>query len=179
MTAALAASQRPLVRWAVMGVVGLLILGGVGVVVPKMFARGGVEVINREPGEQLYVAGIQVEDPSKLDLENVRQLVVSTAMDGRLRRFGIAVRKDLIDVRALPETRPEPNSKGSLRVVGRAGCFVNVDGHMAPQATPVSIDIEAGKELGVSVSCPGLPVWSRRVMAVPGQEVEVSSGGDS
>ncbi|MBM7115674.1 serine/threonine-protein kinase [Archangium primigenium] len=179
MTAALAASQRPLVRWAVMGVVGLLILGGVGVVVPKMLARGGVEVINREPGEQLYVAGIQVEDPSKLDLENVRQLVVSTAMDGRLRRFGIAVRKDLIDVRALPETRPEPNSKGSLRVVGRAGCFVNVDGHMAPQATPVSIDIEAGKELGVSVSCPGLPVWSRRVMAVPGQEVEVSSGGDS
>ncbi|ATB34451.1 serine/threonine protein kinase [Melittangium boletus DSM 14713] len=168
-----AASRPPFARWAAFGAVGLLLVGGVGVVVPKIFSRGGVEVINREPGEQLYVAGLQVEDPSTLDLENAKQLVVSTAVDGQLRRFGIAVRKDVIDVRALPEARPQPGSKGTLRVSGHSGCFVNVDGRMAPGATPVSIDIEAGKELGVSVSCPGQPVWSRRVMAVPGQEVEV------
>ena len=161
-------------RWATLAIVGVLLLAGVGLVGPKVFAHGGVEVVNQEPGEQLYVAGLRVEDPSRLDLDGVSQPLVSTALDGRLRRFGMAVRKDIIDVRALPEARPEPGSSGTLRVNGRSGCFVNVDGHMVQGTTPVTASIEAGKEIGVSVSCPNQPVWSGRVMAVPGQEIDVA-----
>ncbi|QRK05478.1 protein kinase [Archangium violaceum] len=160
-------------KWIILGAVGLVVVGGAGVVVPKMLSGGGVEVINREPGEQLYAAGLRVDDPGSLDLAGVNQNVVSTAKNGQLRRFGIAVRKDLIDVRTLPEARPEPGSKGTLSVGGQPGCFVKVGEEMAPGATPVSMPIEAGKEIEVIVTCPNQPVWSRWVMAVPGQEVQV------
>lgn len=142
-------------------------------VVPKLLSDGGVDVVNREPGEQLYVAGLRVEDTRGLSLEGVSQFVVSTAMNGRLHRFGIPVSKDVIDVRALPEARPEPGSKGKLRVGGLPGCFVKLGPDMLPGATPVSAPIEAGVELQVIVTCPNQPVWSRWVMAVPGQELEV------
>ncbi|WNG36047.1 protein kinase [Archangium violaceum] len=168
-----AAPKSSPLKWIVMGVVGLVVIGGVGVVVPKMLSGGGVEVINREPGEQLYAAGLRVDDPDSLDLTGVNQNVVSTAKNGQLRRFGIAVRKDVIDVRTLPEARPEPGSKGTLNVGGQPGCFVKVGEEMAPGATPVSIPIEAGKEIEVIITCPNQPVWSRWVMAVPGQEVQV------
>ncbi|WP_199242759.1 serine/threonine-protein kinase [Vitiosangium sp. GDMCC 1.1324] len=168
-----AASGSSPLKWVLIGVVGLLVIGGAAVVVPKVLSGGGVEVINREAGEQLYVAGLRVEDPSGLNLEGASQSVVSTAVNGQLRRFGIAVRKDVIDVRTLPEARPEPGSKGKLSVGGQTGCFVKVGSEMAPGATPVSMPIEAGKEIEVIVTCPNQPVWSRWVMAVPGQEVDV------
>jgi serine/threonine protein kinase len=168
-----AGSRSSPLKWVVLGVVGLLVIGGAGVVVPKMLSGGGVEVVNREPGEQLYVAGLRVEDLNGFSLEGVSQSVVSTAVNGQLRRFGIAVGKDVIDVRTLPEARPEPGSKGKLRIGGQPGCFVKVGAEMAPGATPVSMSIDAGKELEVIVTCPNQPVWSRWVMAVPGQDVEV------
>jgi hypothetical protein len=151
----------------------VLFVGGAGVVVSKAFSGGGVEIVNREPGEQLYVVGLRVEDPSGFSMEGATQNVVSTAVNGQLRRFGIAVRKDVIDVRTLPEARPEPGSKGKLHVGGQPGCFVKVGAEMAPGATPVSMSIEAGREIEVLVTCPNQPVWTRWVMAVPGQDVEV------
>ncbi|QRO01329.1 protein kinase [Archangium violaceum] len=169
--AAAAPKSSPL-KWVLLGGVALLIVGGVGLVAPKLFSGGGVEVINRAPGEQLYIAGLRVEDTSGLSLEGARQNVVSTAVNGRLRRFGIPVRKDLIDVHTLPEAKSESDGKGTLRIGGQPGCFVKVGADMLPGATPVTAPIDAGKELEVVVTCPNLPVWSRWVMAVPGQEIE-------
>ncbi|MFY0566265.1 serine/threonine-protein kinase [Archangium lansingense] len=173
MSAARPAPKSSALKWAVLGVAGLLVVGGAAVVVPKLLSNGGVEIVNRESGEQIYVAGLRVEDPQGLDLEGANQLVVSTAMNGRLHRFGIPVSKEVIDVRTLPEARPEPGSKGTLRVGGLPGCFVKLGPDMLPGATPVSAPIEAGVELQVIVTCPNQPVWSRWVMAVPGQELEV------
>ncbi|MFY0521885.1 protein kinase domain-containing protein [Archangium gephyra] len=173
MSAARPAPRPSALKWAVLGVAGLLVVGGAAVVVPPLLSAGGVEIVNREPGEQLYVAGLRVEDARGLNLEGASQFVVSTSMNGRLRRFGIPVSKDVIDVRALPEARPEPGSKGTLRVGGMPGCFVKLGPDMLPGATPVSAPIAAGMELQVTVTCPNQPVWSRWVMAVPGQELEV------
>ncbi len=173
MSAARPAPRSSALKWAVLGVAGLLVVGGAAVVVPKLLSDGGVEIVNREPGEQLYVAGLRVEDAQGLNLEGASQLVISTSMNGRLRRFGIPVSKDVIDVRALPEARPEPGSKGTLRVGGTPGCFVKLGSDMLPGATPVSAPIAAGMEMQVTVTCPNQPVWSRWVMAVPGQELEV------
>ncbi|WNG31804.1 protein kinase [Cystobacter fuscus] len=166
-----AASRAIPTRWVVAGVIGLLSLIAVGVVVAASRSGTSVEVLNREPGEQLYVAGLRVEDPQTLDPTEVRQRIISTSVEGRLRRFGLAVREDVLDVHTLTETQPVPGSQGTLKVSEPAGCLVEVDGRMAPGTTPVSLSIEAGRELEVRVSCPQHPTWSRRVMAVPGQEV--------
>ncbi len=173
MSAARPAPRSSALKWAVLGIAGLLVVGGAAVVVPTLLSAPGVELVNREPGEQIYVAGLRVEDVRTLSLEGVSQFVVSTAMNGRLHRFGIPVSKDVIDVRTLPEARPEPGSKGTLRIGGLPGCFVKLGSDMLPGATPVSAPIEAGVELQVVVTCPNQPVWSRWVMAVPGQELEV------
>ncbi|HEX5747972.1 MAG TPA: protein kinase [Archangium sp.] len=176
--AAMSAARPPAprssaVKWAVLGVAGLLVVGGGAVLAPRLLSNQGVDVVNREPGEQIYIAGLRVEDSQDLSLEGVSQLVVSTAKEGRLHRFGIPVSQDVIDVRTLPEARPEPGSKGTLRVEGSPGCFVKLGPDMLPGATPVSAPIEAGVELQVIVTCPNQPVWSRWVMAVPGQELKV------
>jgi hypothetical protein len=115
-----------------------------------------------------------VDDASTLNLEGASQHVISTAMNGSLRRFGIPVRQDVIDVHTLPEARPEPGSKGTLRIGGQTGCFVKVGTDMLPSATPVTAPIDAGKELEVIITCSNQPVWSRWVMAVPGQELEIA-----
>jgi len=166
-----AASRSLPLRWVVVGVVGLALLIGAGVGVVRKLSGGGVEVLNREPGEQLYVAGLRVDDSRMLDPKGVRQRIISTSVEGRLRRFGLAVRDDVLDVRTLTETRPVPGSQGTLHVNEPTGCLVEVDGRMAPGTTPVTLPIEAGRELEVRVSCPQQLTWSRRVMAVPGQDV--------
>ena len=171
--AARPAARSSAVKWAGLGVAGLLVVGGVAVLGPRLLSDKGVEVVNRQPGEQIYIAGLRVEDTQEFSLEGVSQFVVSTAMNGRLHRFGIPVSKDVIDVRTLPEARPEPGSKGTLRIGGQPGCFVKLGPDMLPGATPVSAPIDAGVELQVIVTCPNQPVWSRWVMAVPGQELEV------
>ncbi|OJH35063.1 serine/threonine protein kinase [Cystobacter ferrugineus] len=172
-TAAVPTASRAFpVRWVVAGVIGLLSLIAVGVAVAASRSGASVEVLNREPGEQLYVAGLRVDDPQTLEPKEVRQRIISTSVEGRLRRFGLAVHEDVLDVHTLTETQPVPGSQGTLHVGEPAGCLVEVDGRMAPGTTPVSLPIEAGRELEVRVSCPQHPTWTRRVMAVPGQEVE-------
>jgi hypothetical protein len=95
-------------------------------------------------------------------------------MNGHLHRFGTTMRKEIIDVRALPKALPQPGSTGRLRVNSPVGCIVKVGTDMLSGNPPVSTSIEAGREMEVIVSCPGQPVWSRWVMAVPGLDVDIS-----
>jgi hypothetical protein len=95
-------------------------------------------------------------------------------MNGRLRRFGTTMRKDTIDVRTLPEAMPQPGSNGTVSIGGKTGCYVKVGSEMLSGSTPVKANVPAGQELEVTVSCPGQPVWVQKVMAVPGQDLELT-----
>lgn len=156
-----------------MGITGLLMVAGAGVVVSKVGSGSGAEVINLEAGEQLYVSGLQT-DPKNVRLEGADMYVISTAMNGRLRRFGTTSHRDVIDARTLPEAMPQQGSTGTVRVGGKAGCYVKVGTEMLSGSTPVKANIEAGRELEITVTCPGQPLWVQRVLAVPGQDLELT-----
>jgi serine/threonine protein kinase len=172
--AAVAAQAAPLGgrgKLLLLGVAGLLVLAGVGVVGVKAASGSGIEVINLEQGESLYVNGIRV-DPAKLVLADSESFVLSTTLQGSLHRVGKTGRKDIIDVRALPKaSRPSPGSMGTMRVGEPAGCIVKVGETMQQGTSPLAVSIEAGKEVQVILSC-GQTVQSQWVMAVPGQDVE-------
>ncbi len=171
--AAVAAQAAPGGRGKLLmlGVAGLMVLAGAGVVGMKSMSRAGIEVINLDQGESLYVNGLRA-DPSKLELAGVESYVFSTSLQGSLHRVGKTGRKDVIDVRAFPKaSRPSPGSTGTMRVGAPAGCFVKVGEAMQQGTTPLTVPIEAGKEVQVILSC-GQAVHSRWVMAVPGQEFE-------
>jgi hypothetical protein len=164
------AAKSSATRWIVMGLTGILLLAGVGVVVSKG-SGSGIEVLNLEAGEQLYVSGVQT-DPKNVRLEGSSTYVLSTALNGRLRRFGTTSPKDVIDVRTLPEAVPQEGSSGTVSIGGKAGCYVKVGTEMLAGSTPVQkAKIEAGRELDVTVTCPGQPLWVQRVLAVPGQDL--------
>jgi len=81
-----------------------------------------------------------------------------------------------IDLRTLAEAAPSGGSPGSLRVVSDPpNCSVQVGDRMVSGFTPLQTPIEAGKELQVTVFCSDLTPLSRWVMAVPGQDVELSA----
>ncbi len=172
-SAPLPAAKSSASKWIVMGITGLLLLAGAGVVVSKMGSGSGIEVINLEAGEQLYVSGVQT-DPKNVSLEGSGMYVISTAMNGRLRRFGTTSPKDVIDVRTLPEAMPQQGSTGTVHIGGKAGCYVKVGTEMLSGSTPVKANIEAGRELEITVTCPGQSLWIQRVLAVPGQELELT-----
>ena len=131
---------------------------------------GGTEVVNLGPGERLYIGGVRAD--GALHLDKPGALLVSAAVDGKLRRFGRTERRDRIDVRTIPEALPQPGT-GSLTISGDpAGCRVKVGAEMLPNSTPLKVSIEAGKELDVLVTCPS-GVLSTAVLAVPGQEVDI------
>ena len=156
-----------------LGVAGLMVLAGAGVVGMKSMSGSGIEVVNLEQGESLYVNGLRA-DPSKLELVGAESYVFSTSLQGGLHRVGKTGRKDIIDVRAFPKaSRPSPGSMGVLRVATPAGCVVKVGETMQQGTTPLTIPVEAGKEVQVILSC-GQTVRSQWVMAVPGQEFELS-----
>jgi eukaryotic-like serine/threonine-protein kinase len=161
------------IKWIAAGVAGLLVLGGGGLVALRGGSNSGIEVVNLEPGEQLYVAGLRAT-PDRVVLEGPGPHIISTAMKGRLRRFGTTPGKDVVDVRTLPEAMPQPGSTGTVRIGGRSGCYVKVGAEMLSGSTPVKATIEASKELEVIVTCPGQPIWAHWVMAVPGQVLELT-----
>lgn len=166
-----AAAKSSASKWIVLGITAILLVGGTGVVVSKAGSGSGIEVINLEPGEQLYVSGVQT-DPKNVRLEGSSTYVLSTALNGRLRRFGTTSPKDVIDVRTLPEAVPQEGSSGTVSIGGKAGCYVKVGTEMLAGSTPVQkAKIEAGRELDVTVTCPGQPLWVQRVLAVPGQDL--------
>jgi serine/threonine protein kinase len=160
-------------KWAALGISGLLVLGAVALVMLRGPSSG---FINVEQDEHVYVGGLRLEQGSA-PLESLHgPLLVSTAVNGKLRRFGTTQQRDGIDVRTLADATPQPGTTGLLSVTGSAqGCQVQVGGAMLAGVTPlVKSPIEAGRELEVLVSCPGgvSKVW---VMAVPGQEIEVKA----
>ncbi|HSP81299.1 MAG TPA: protein kinase [Myxococcaceae bacterium] len=167
-----AAKSSPL-KWVIAGAAGLLVLGGVGVVVSKLGSGSSIDVVNLEAGEQLYVDGLRVA-PDQVRLEGSDLHIISTSVNGRLRRFGTTGNATVIDVRTLPEAMPQPGSSGTVHIGGRSGCYVKVGTEMLSGSTPVKSTVEAGQEMEVSVTCPGQPVWSHWVMAVPGQEVRIT-----
>jgi hypothetical protein len=155
----------------------LIAVAGIGVVlllylIIRLVGGGeeGPEVLNLGPRERLYINGIRVEGTPRLDKPGA--LLVSTAVDGRLRRFGRTERRDRIDVRTIPEALPQPGSTGMLSVAGEPkGCRIKVGNDVLPENT-FKTSIEAGKELDVIVTCP-THSYNASVMAVLGQEVEI------
>jgi hypothetical protein len=155
-----------------LGVGGLMVVGAVALV---MMRSSGSGFINVEEGEHVYVGGLRLEQDAA-PLASQGPLLVSTAVGGKLRRFGTTLQHEGIDVRTLADAQQQPGTKGLLSVTGASqGCQVQVGGSMLPGVTPmVKSPIEAGRELEVLVSCPGgvSKLW---VMAVPGQEIEVQA----
>lgn len=158
--------------WIAIVAAVLVLLGGGFVAMRFLSNSGGIEVVNLSPGERLYIGGLRVDGAPHIDKPGA--LLVSTAMDGRLRRFGRTERRDRIDVRTIPEAlMPQTGSMGTLSVKGEpSGCSVKVGNDMLTDKTPLKHAIEAGRELEVLVQCPS-GVTSVSVLAVPGQEVEV------
>lgn len=160
-------------KWVALGGGSLLVLGVVALV---MLRGSGSMFINVEPGEHVYVGGVRVE-PDSVPFDSLNgPLLVSTAVGGKLRRFGTTLQREGIDVRTLANAGEQPGTRGLLSVTGGTpGCQVQVGGGMLPGVTPLErAPIDAGRELEVLVRCPeGVSkVW---VMAVPGQEIEVKA----
>jgi eukaryotic-like serine/threonine-protein kinase len=159
--------------WMAIVAAALVVLGGGGFLAMRFLAGGGgIEVVNLSPGERLYIGGLRMDGSPHI--EKPGALLVSTAMDGRLKRFGRTERRDRIDVKTIPEAlMPQTGSTGTLSISGEpTGCSVKVGSEMLPGKTPLKTPIEAGRELDVLVQCPS-GVTSVSVLAVPGQEVEV------
>ncbi|WP_444881604.1 protein kinase domain-containing protein [Hyalangium versicolor] len=158
-------------NWVAIAVGAVVVLGGLGFgLMHFLGGNGGIEVVNLSQGEQLYIGGLRMDNSPRVDKPGA--LLVSTAMNGQLHRFGRTERRDRIDVRTIPEASRQAGSKGSLSVLGNpVGCTVKVSGEMVGK-TPVKAPIDAGKELEVQVEC-AAGVTTVAVMAVPGQEVEI------
>jgi serine/threonine protein kinase len=161
-------------RWILITLVVLALLGTLGFALFHFIGgSGGIEVVNLGPGERLYIDGLRVDGSPRIDKPGA--LLVSTAVDGRLRRFGRTERRDRIDVRTIPEALPQPGSTGTLIISGDpAGCRVKVGSEMLQATSPLKTPVEAGRELEVLVSCPSGATTTAWVMAVQGQDVELS-----
>ncbi|NVJ23188.1 serine/threonine protein kinase, partial [Myxococcus sp. AM011] len=161
-------------KWAALGG-GLLLV--VAVVAVVMLRGPGSVFLNLEEGEHVYVGGVRLEPGSKsLPAPPTGPMLIATALNGRLRRFGTTQLREDIDVRTLADAMPQPGTRGLLSVTsGESGCQVQVDGAPLPNRTPVTkASIEAGRELEVVVSCPGA-ASKQWVLAVPGQEIVVTA----
>ncbi|WIG98062.1 serine/threonine-protein kinase [Myxococcus sp. SDU36] len=161
--------------WKWLGIAGggALVLAVVAVVMTR---EGDSNFVNVGPGEHVYVGGLRHEPGTEVHDPSGGPLLISTAVEGKLRRFGTTEQREGIDVRTLADALPEPGTTGLLSVTGAApGCEVHVGGAMLPGGTPLlKARIEAGRELEVLVRCPNgvSKLW---VMAVPGQQIEVKS----
>lgn len=167
-----AAEQGSAKKWILVAVC-IAVLGVAAFVATRLMdSGGGIEVINLAPGEKLYIGGLQVDSRAPR-VDKPGALLVSTALEGKLHRFGRTERRDRIDVRTIPEALPQPGSTGTLILAGNSkGCTLKIGDTVQPDGS-AKTPIEAGKELPVIVSCPGGDGVAVSVMAVPGQEVEL------
>ncbi|MFB1485181.1 protein kinase [Corallococcus sp. RDP092CA] len=152
-----------------------LIAGGVGLVVAGLalvflLPGGGVEVRNAQEGERVYVSGVLLDPDTRLP-EDPSGWLVSTAVDGKLHRFGKVPRSEHIDLRTLADAAPQADARGTLSVTGAQGCRVALGAQVLQGQTPLASPLPAGREFEVRVSCGGKPDVVRWVMAVPGQGV--------
>ncbi|TQF14719.1 serine/threonine protein kinase [Myxococcus llanfairpwllgwyngyllgogerychwyrndrobwllllantysiliogogogochensis] len=166
--------RRSSLKWAAMGGGLLLVVAVVAVVL----LRGSDSMFrNLEEGEHVYVGGVRLESGAQtLPAPPSGPLLIATAVNGKLRRFGTTQLREDIDVRTLADAMPQPGTRGVLSVASSApGCQVQVDGAPLPNRTPVNkASIEAGRELEVVVSCPGA-ASKQWVLAVPGQEIVLTA----
>ncbi|RKG96325.1 serine/threonine protein kinase, partial [Corallococcus sp. CA047B] len=152
-----------------------LVVGGIAVVLAGLalvfvMPGGGVEVRNAQAGERVYVSGVLLAADRSLP-EDPGGWLVSTAVDGRLHRFGKVSKAEHIDLRTLADAAPQADAKGMLSVTGPAGCRVALGSQVLESATPLVSPMPAGREFEVRVTCGGKPDVVRWVMAVPGQSV--------
>ncbi|WP_095959585.1 serine/threonine-protein kinase [Corallococcus macrosporus] len=168
-----AAGKRPPWKWLGIAGGGALVLAVVAVVLAR---DTNSSFVNVGAGEHVYVGGLRYVPGTDVHDPSGGPLLISTAVDGKLRRFGTTQQREGIDVRTLADASPEPGTTGLLSVTGAApGCEVHVSGALLPGGTPLlKARIEAGRELEVLVRCPSgvSKLW---VMAVPGQQIEVKS----
>ncbi|AKF82374.1 serine/threonine protein kinase [Myxococcus fulvus 124B02] len=161
-------------KWAAIGGGALLVIAVVALV---MLRGSGSVFVNLSEGEHVFVGGVRVEPGTKtLAVPSTGSLLISTAVNGKLRRFGTTTQREDIDVRTLADATPQSGTRGALSVATSSpGCEVKVDGTALPNRTPVTkSSIEAGRELEVVVNCAGSES-TRWVLAVPGQEIVVTA----
>ncbi len=161
-----------------LGAVGIVLAGLAVGGVMLLRDGGGVAVRNLGTGENLYVDGVRVS-PGQIHTE-APHLFVAVGKDGKLLRFGTASSKDGIDARALvsADAAGTTGRKTEATVQVRsepAGCIVRFGDTTHPEATPVRATVPAGEELEVSVNCPGQAPWTRHVLAIPRQQIELSA----
>ncbi|MGE6762297.1 serine/threonine-protein kinase [Corallococcus interemptor] len=152
-----------------------LIFGGVALVLAGLalvflLPKGGVEVRNAQEGERVYVSGVLLEPGQGLP-EDATGWLVSTAVDGKLHRFGKVPKSEHIDLRTLADAAPQADARGTLNVTGAQGCRVALGSRVLDGQTPLTSQMPAGREFEVRVTCGGKPDLVRWVMAVPGQGV--------
>ncbi|RKH37480.1 hypothetical protein D7V93_42030 [Corallococcus llansteffanensis] len=145
----------------------------VGAVVAAVFMPGGgVEIVNAQDGERVYVSGIRLEEDRTLPPSApAGSLLVATAVDGQLHRFGKVMQTERIDLRTLADAAPPPDSTGTLSVTGPTGCRVALGKQLLEGTTPLASRLPAGREFEVRITCGNRPDVVRWVMAVPGQGV--------
>ena len=147
----------------------------VGAVVAMVFLpASGVEILNAQEGERVYVSGIRLDSDRPLSpAAPAGSLLVATAVDGQLHRFGKVMQSERIDLRTLADAVPPPDSTGTLSVTGPSGCRVALGKQELEGTTPLASRLPAGREFEVRVRCDGRPDLVRWVMAVPGQGVSL------
>lgn len=173
-----AASPRSVrARWVVGAVVAAAVAAAVVWGATRFRATGAVRVENLAPDERLYLDAVHVDARAVTAGRGSSLRVVAIGRGGALVRLGtVAASSDAIDASALPEIRVAPGERASLAVSSDPkGCSVVAGGERVPSATPVATSIDSGKEVLVEVMCPGLPRWTRWVLATPGQTVTLSA----
>ncbi|WP_199738866.1 tetratricopeptide repeat protein [Corallococcus sp. CA054B] len=145
-----------------------LVLAGLALVF--LLPKGGVEVRNAQEGERVYVSGVRLDASQGLP-EGTSGWLISTAVDGKLHRFGKVPKSEHIDLRTLADAPPQAEARGTLSVTGAQGCRVALGSQVLEGQTPLSSQMPAGREFEVRVTCGGKPDVVRWVMAVPGQGV--------
>ncbi|MBE4751538.1 protein kinase [Corallococcus sp. ZKHCc1 1396] len=149
---------------------GVLLVGALAAVV--LIPSGGVEILNAQEGERVYVGGVRLEADRTLPPgASSGSMLVATAVDGQLHRFGKVMQSERIDLRTLADAAPPPGSTGTLSITGSSGCRVALGKQPLEGTTPLASALPAGREFEVRVSCGGKPDLVRWVMAVPGQGV--------
>lgn len=147
---------------------GGLVLAGLALAL--LLPKGGLEVRNAQEGERVYVSGVLLEGNRSLP-EDPGGWLVSTAVDGKLHRFGKVTKAEHIDLRTLADAAPQADARGTLSVTGAQGCRVALGSQVLQGQTPLASPMPAGREFEVRVTCGGKPDLVRWVMAVPGQGV--------
>ncbi|MBX7099897.1 MAG: hypothetical protein K1X89_19430, partial [Myxococcaceae bacterium] len=147
----------------------LLTLVGFGV---GMLLRGsGPAVTNLEPGETLYIQGVEV-DPAKVSQLNAGDMLAITR-DGKLTKLGRAAgpRMDARSLISWTGNGATPPGRLALDSQPR-DCSVRLGGKGGDH-TPFNGPIESGVAIDLEVACPNSPLWKKRLVAAPNQIIDL------